>query len=180
MAEIKKIDPVGIDARIDSIQSAMYLYLGNQGWTNYESYQRAYILDKNGGTVPEVYTGANEYKEVLMNDKFNATSFFLVEDVRTFADNLFTQTVSIIFQADIVKLYPTIAHRADEEMHKDIIDSLIASGFESRITNLTVGQENVYSALSIPASYLERIKLDDVSNFHIVKIDLEIPYQFCN
>ena len=55
-------NPVGIDAPIQTLQ-AQFLAKLFTGKT-YQSYGRAFLNEKNG-TIPEVYTGANEYQEVL-------------------------------------------------------------------------------------------------------------------
>lgn len=178
MAIVGRVNPVGADRLISNIQDRIYGNLILKGWADYESYDRAYINNKGGGTIPEVYIGENEYKEVLMDDKFTASSFFLVDTTRSFEEGNFSQTISIIFQADIVELYPTIAHRADEEMHNDIVGSL--EEYEGYLSNITTGVPGVYSALSIPDDYIDRVNNDDMSNYHVVKIDLEIPYQYCN
>lgn len=185
MSLVTIVDPVGIDILIASIQDRSFNNLITNGvgdWTdaNYESYARAYVNPKKEGTIPEVYTGDREYKEVLMDDTFVASSFFLVDDSRVFDESQFTLSISIIYQADIQKLFPSILHRADEEMHKDIIDSLEDTEFTDFITDITTGIDGVYSDLDIPDSYLSGISLDDMSNYHVVKIDLEVPYGYCN
>ena len=178
MAIVTRVNPVGIDLEISKIQATLFNGLTGKGWTGYESYDRAYINPRSGGTIPEVYTGNKEYKEVLLDDTFTASSFFLVDPTRTESEGLLTQTVSVIFQADIVKLFPAITHRADEEMHDDIVSSL--NEWEGYLSSIITGIAGVYSALDIPDDYLNRVSKDDMSNYHVVKIDLEIPYAYCN
>jgi hypothetical protein len=182
MALIQKTNPKGVDFMIDAMQSRVYDKLIAKGWSNYESYPRAYANVKKGGTVPEFYLGENEYQEVLMNDKFSVTSFFLVDNARSFdkESGQFTQTVSMIFQADIRKLFPTVSHRADEEMHEDIFGSLKLINNKNFLTTLIVGVDDVYSSLSIPAEYIERVQMDDISNYHVCRLDFSIPYNYCN
>lgn len=183
MSLVLKTSPVGIDAVINRLQNAMYSYLTTEiGWTNYESYPRAYVNPKEGGTIPENYIGNGEYKEVLFDDKFNVTSFFISDESRDYSNDegQFVQDVSIVFQGNLKKLYATIAHRADEEMHKDLYNSLLESVTESELTGMVTGIDNVYSALSLPDGFKDRIKLDDMSYFHVVKIDLSIPFDYCN
>lgn len=185
MALVLKTNPVGVDFVINDIQDLLFSNLTANGvgnWTsaNYESYYRAFINPKDGGTIPEVDNGTNEYKEVLMDDKFTASSFFLVDDSRDFEDSQFGVSISVIFQADIKKLFASIPHRADEEMHKDIIDAIEDTQYTEMITGFTLGVSNVYSDLSIPDSYIERVGWDDLSNYHVIKLDLEVPYKYCN
>lgn len=182
MALVQKTNPVGIDFEINQIQKRMYDYFASIGWADHESYPRAYVNPKDEGTIPEVYVGNKEYKECLFDDKFNVTSFFIADDTRSFdADGgQISQDISIIFQANIKTLYPSILHRADEEMHKHIYNSIVGAGIQDRLSSIITGVENVYSDLSIPASFIEKVKLDDMSNFHVVKVDLTLPFSFCN
>lgn len=179
---VQKTDPVGVDAEIDRYQSKMYSYLTEKvGWGIYTSYPRAYKNTKSGGTIPEVYTGKKNYKEVLLNNKINVNSFFLVEDSRDYdnENGRFEQGISIIFQSNLKKLYPAILHRADEEMHKDIFNAIKHTFKSFTLDEFITGVENVYSDLDIPSENIERVKLDDMSYYHVVKIDLTIPYQYC-
>lgn len=186
MALIQKVVPVGIDYEIDKIQDALYTYLTSVdiGWTSYESYPRVYINPREGGSVAEYYTGANEYIEVLMNDNFTVTSFFIVENTKSYnnGEGRLEANISMIFQADISKLFPAIAHRADEEMHKNVFDGITAIARNNKFTALITGINDVYSELSIPDSYLDKsVKYHDMSNFHIFKIDFGgIKYNYCN
>lgn len=177
MSIVAKISPVGIDVIINNIQADVFSFLTTQiaePWTNYESYPRVYKNAKGDNVNPEHYKGNKEYEEVLFNDKFNATSFFLTDDNRTVNEQeIYSQDVSIVFQGQLDKLYPAIPHRADEEMHNDI-NSAIRNKFRKYITGITTGVSNVYSDLSIDT---ERINLDDMSFDHVVKVDLTIPYE---
>ena len=179
MSLVQKVNPVGVDFLINQLQASIYSYLISVGWTNYESYARAYVNPKQGGTVPELYNGNNEYKECLLDDKYNATSFFTVGNTKSYSERVLTQDVSIIFQSDIVKLYPSILHRADEEMHEDIYNA-IPKGYRKYLKEIVTGVNNVYSELNIPAEFIDRVRLDDMSNYHVVKINLEMPFTYCN
>ena len=177
MALVLKTNPVGVDVVVNDIQNLLFTNLTSNGvgnWTNsnYQSYYRAFINPKNGGTIPEVDNGSNEYKEVLMDDTFTASSFFLVDNVRDFEESQFGVSVSIIFQANIKELFPSIPHRADEEMHKDIIDAIEDTQYTDMITGFSLGIDNVYSDLSIPESFIERVQWDDLSQYHIIKLYL--------
>lgn len=174
---ITKVDPVGIDLTISKIQKSIYDNLVLLGWTNYEAYGRAVLNPKNKDRIPEVAVGRKEYKEVLFSDKFNATSFFLVEDKRKFdalkSPDLFVDA-SIIFQLKLNKLYPTIPHRADEEANKDCFESCLK--YAKKVEGMQTGM-GVYSSFSVSS---ERLKLSDMSDFHILKIDFKIKHSFCN
>lgn len=182
MSKVSITNPVGVDLAVADIQNKMFEYLTvTAGWTNYESYPRAYVNPKKGGAIPEVFTGNREYKECLFDDKFNVTSFFIVENSKPYdGDNgNFEASISIIFQCKLNELYPSITHRADEEMHLDLIEAIKRTAYIKQLGGVITSTEDVYSALSIPSDYAARVALDDMSDFHVVKIDLTIKYSYC-
>lgn len=183
MAINRKVDPVGIDTAIDSIQLNVFNYLTNiAGWTEYESYPRAYKNKKGKDIIPEIsITDQEEYLEVLYDDKFNVTSFFLTDDkTPAESEEVFTQGLSLIFQGDLEKLFPTLSHRADEEMHDDILKSLSGVEIDAQLKQVVRGTKNVYEDLNITGVLRDGVDLDDMSNFHVIRIDLEFKYYYRN
>ena len=171
MANVIKTNPRGIDYPIQRIQTLLYNDLIAGGWTSYEAYGRVYKNLKEDKVIPEFATSNKDYKEVLFDDKFNATSFFMVDDKITY-NGTGTANVSLIFQAKIDKLFPTITHRADEEMHEDIVTSLNHRNF-GKITGITTGIKQVYADLNIDIE-----GIDDMSGFHVVKFDLIVNFNY--
>ena len=171
MAQIRKNNPVGIDLRIDKLQNFLYNKLA---WVNYESYHRAYKNQKENSLIPEVYTANGDYKEVYFNDNYNATSFFLVDDNRTIEDVSATVGVSLIYQVKLDALYPSVSHRADEEVVNEVTNwiNLNNKGFD--LTNVITGIANVYSGLN-----LELPKNTDMSNFFVCRFDMNVKYDNC-
>lgn len=167
MAINTKINPVGIDDVIDYIQNLLY---ANLSWTNYESYARAYKNETNENLMYEVFTSDNDYKEVLIDDRFNATSFFITEDVSTYSER-YNTTVSVIFQLNLKDLYPSILHRPDEEAHNDVL-LILQDNPKFDIENITKGIRNVYSEIGYGAN-----KFDDLNPYHVFKIDLNVYYE---
>jgi hypothetical protein len=177
MAIVAKTSPIGIDLEIDRLQTKLYNYLTvSAWWTDYECYHRAYVNTKKDGSIPEIYIGNKEYKECLMDDKFKATSFFLVDTDYTIENGKAKTNLSLIFQADIAKLYPTIAHRADMEMQKDIYKAIEDSKYLKFLNKITTGYKNVYSEIDVPNDYVSRIKMDDMSNYHVVKFNFTVYF----
>lgn len=175
-----KVTPVGIDLAIDNIQKTTYDFLTNsEGWTNYESYPRAYKNRRDKNIIPEIAIDQEEYIEVLYDDKFNVTSFFLVED-KSGADSneVFTGELSMIFQGDIQKLYGGVPHRADEEMHDSILKSLSGISVDAKLVQIVTGVKNVYEDLNITGVLRDGVNLDDMSNFHVVRVVLEFKYYY--
>jgi hypothetical protein len=176
MAENRKISPKGIDIPIDRLQHLIYLGLQSNGWTNHESYHRAYKNDTDNGQTPEFALGVKDYKEVLFDDNFYATSFFLVEDTFN-RDELYDTTVSIIFQVNLQKLFPSITtHRADEEMHRLIALILEDNKWDYKLNRIVTSLNDVYAGLD--SFDLSQVKTDDMSDFHVVRFDIDINFNY--
>lgn len=180
MSLIKKIAPVGIDTSIDKVQSKIYDYLTSvSGWADYESYPRAYKNPSDGNVIPEHYTEENEYIELLFDDKFNVTSFFMVDDTATSSGNdqqVFNQSISMIFQAVLPNLFPNVSHRADAEMHDDIFKAFDVISKE--ITQVVTGVDNVYRDLTLRDQLRSKVNLTDMSDLHVVRFDFDINYSY--
>lgn len=175
MALITKENPVGADYNINQLQFKIYNELD---WTKYESYHRAYKNVKDSNVLPEVYIGGGDYKEVLFDDTFNVTSFFLLGDTRARDSSFkYTTTASIIFQADLSRLFPEIRHRADEELKLCVLQVLEKNLYGFTLTDVISGVNNVYSDLGINSPELnQKVNLTDMSNFHVVKFDMDLAF----
>ncbi len=179
MSLLQKISPVGIDVSIDKIQLELFNHLTNiSSWIDYESYPRAYKNPMEENKIPEVAINEKDYQEVLFDDKFRVTSFFLTEDnASANTDGVFNQRVSIIFQAVLSDLYPLITtHRADAEMLSDIMSAFENTNYNA--INIITGVDNVYSDLDLRNRLKEHINLTDMSQFHVLRIDFEVQYTY--
>lgn len=171
MAEVRKINPVGLDKKIDRFQHYLYTKLG---WVEYESFPRVYLNPRHRGTIAETYTGNGEYEDVLFTDKFNATSFFLKDDREVINDEgLIEVDVSLIVQAHLVSLYAGILHRPDEELKNDIVfHSNNYSGYEEfRLKEVLTRAQNVYREVDA-----DLIQADDMSYNHFVRFVYSVKY----
>ena len=167
---IRKTDPKGIDISIDRLQDYVY---NNYTASEYESYPRAYKNNRgDGGIIPEVYTSNGDYKETFFDDRFEISSFWLVDD-NSSVDELTTTTISVIFQVNIAELYPSITHRADEEFIRDMYNILYDNPWSYKITGISRGIENVYSEFDT-----SQVQWDDMSDFFVCRFDLEVEYQY--
>lgn len=182
MSTVLKTNPVGIDTIVNKIQPILFTELTtNFGWSDYEVYHRIYLNPKDGQVLPERYTDEGNYEEVLFDDTFNATSFFVMggEAIRQ-DNNRFLQKMSIVFQMQLDKLYTSISHRADEEAKQDIILALIQVRIKVPfdVTRIIMGVDEVYRDLSLSGEYKKRVKLDDLSFFNVLKVDLDIEFNY--
>jgi len=170
MALVSKTDPKGIDISIGKLQNLLFTELD---LLSYESYPRVYKNpDINVLTIPETYIATKDYKEVLFDDKFSLSSFWLVDDNRSI-DEFATTTISVVFQVLLDELYPTVPHRADEEFIRDIYNILYNNPYDYDLTNVVTGIDNVYSEFDT-----SQVTWDDMSNFFVCRFDLEVVYDY--
>ena len=171
----KRHEPKGIDFGIDLLQKDLFSELVKLSWRDYDSYDRAYRNKKGSDVFPEVYIGKGNYREVLFNNKETVTSFFLTEDKRTydFEKFMWSQGISIIFQANLDKLYKDVKHRADEEMINTILKAIKKSFWDNRMTEIITGFEKVYETLKL--SYNNK-ELDDMGCNCIVRFNFKMIY----
>lgn len=178
MALVTKTNPVGIDYIIDKIQKALYNFLTTDiGFTKYESYHRANKNYKGEDLIAELFTTNGDYVEVLFDDNQNLSSFFLASDKveRPYPDTL-EQEISIIFQGNLKTLFPSIAHRPDEELKAAIVRGLQSCNYSEYVSEITTGVDNVYSGLRFNGDLKEHIRLDDMSYFHVLRVDMKVQF----
>lgn len=150
LAPILIIDPVGLDSVIQDLQ----IYLQNNLPEIEFVFGKAFKNEtKSGKFIPEIYTGKNEYFEVLQNDNLKSFIFFDVEQNRTSEYNGNTSVyklntvVRIIVSANLQKIYPELVHRATEELINDIetaVNSYITDKATWKIKGIIEGAKNVY------------------------------------
>lgn len=180
MGLFQKTDPEGVDVAIDELQKDLFLGLTTKfGWRDYDSYHRAYRNKKEKDTLPEIYTSKGDYKEVLFNDNETVTSFFLSDEKRAYDSGkfIFSQGVSIIFQANLSKLFPDIIHRADEELIANVIKTIKNKFWDSQLIEVITGVDKVYESLKIAN---EKHYYDDMSNFSISRFNFKMLYSITN
>ena len=176
MSLIAKTNPIGIDDKIDFIQKLLFNGLTSTipGWTNYQSYHRAYINETADGQTFEIEKD-KDTPDSLFDDNFNATSFFVLGDTQPFSEGRYTATLAVIFQVKLDKLYPTITdHRPDEEARRDVLKILETEQKNIELTSIEMGIRNVYSEIGFGSQVY-----DDMSKFHVFRVNLEVNYVPC-
>lgn len=181
MAVVSKTDRHGVDNAIEALQQSLFPRLIAYWDVNavYTSYPRANKVFKEDDIIPEISLDLKEGKEVLTDDNLGVNSFWLVSNSRPYdADNKqLIHDVSLIFQADLVKLYGQ-TNRADEEFNIDVLRELTRKNvfmFNEDINVITT-VDAVYSDLTFSAEMKEKIIYTDISNLHVVRFDFEIRY----
>ena len=173
----------GIDVNIDGLQRALYPKLVSlwglnaQSNTDYNSHARAYRNQtKDDGFVPEIYTDGGEYKEVYVDDRIKALSFFTVSDTVDFSDNLLKADVSLIFFVDLSKIAPG-EDRNDEVVRQQVIRLVQGKRwFNFSFTGVQTGIESVFREFS----GLRRsvgVKYRDMYPFHCFRINFSVTYK---
>lgn len=180
MAIVSKTNKDGVDIVIDAIQQRIHPQLLGfwVGAATYECYPRANKNYKADQIIPEISLDQKDYKEVLNDDKFSVTSFFLVDNERTYQDEWgqIKQEISIIFQCDLVELYGA-TERFDEQFNMDVLRVLKAESlYIVDDIEFTEGIDDVYSDLTITGPLKDNIKRTDISQFHVLKATFNVLY----
>ena len=176
-----KTNPVGIDKELQRIQTRLHDSLLAK-WVDvdqskYDCYGRTYRnQDANGRYIPENFKGGKDYAyDPLYNDRVYATSFFGANANWSAQGRQFNAGCHLIFSCNLVKLKPSITHRADEEVHVDVLDSLRDSLAKDTITELVLWQDNIFREYS-------GFKAQDGSNFtdmhpkHVFRINFDLTF----
>jgi hypothetical protein len=175
MALERKPNPVNEDTAIDKIQVALYKGLVTNGtWTNYESYHRAHKNETPNGIRPEIFRGTargNDFWDAFNNDEFNATSFFLIPDNIPEENGMRTANISIIFQVNLEKLYPSAPHLFDAEMHMEVESILKKLDGTFTFIDTHTSIEGVYEGLDT-----SKVQWDNMQKFHVVRFEIEAKY----
>jgi len=177
-----KVSPVGVDIPIQKLQVYLHdklLVKWGLQTADYQAYGRCYRNQKEAGYVAEVYVGSNEYKEVYLDDRIAALSFFgLSGDI----DHTITNTadVHLIYWVNIKRLKPAIAHRADEEVRKDV-QVLVDNGYQGfQFAGIRLGIESVHQeyrgTVMAAQANLDTLKYRDMHPFHCFRLDFKVNY----
>lgn len=176
---ITKTSPVGIDWHIQKLQTLIHNRLISADYWNidsadYRCYGRCYRNKTDDGYVAQNYESGNDYREVYWDDSLKAISFFgtgntVQIDMNAQAD------VHLVFFADVVKLAPTILHRADEEIKQDVLDIIGKNAHGFSVQSVETSLENVLK--EYPGSRRDnRLKYVDMHPVHCFRINMRLIY----
>lgn len=163
----------GLDYEIEKIKS----YLSRKlKYSEVEFYGRVYknpTKNDNGKAIPEVYTGAKDYKEVLTNDLNNGIVFLTDSSQHTSVNALEMQTdVSVVFILNLSKIKGDFT-RQDSEVQTEVLHHLMAlKQFEN--LSLTIGLD------ALNEFDTSQIKLSDMQPWHVFSIKGKIKYNINN
>lgn len=171
--------PKGIDYKLQQFQTRLHTHLITQ-WAldtlapDYTCYDRCYRNQNKNGFIPEVYHQNGSYKEVAVDDKVKALSFFGMGEVVDYNtdNNNNTADVHLIFCVDLKKLKGGTA-RPDEEVRQDVQTFLQHEYFGMMLQGIEIGIDNVfreYTGL--------RVKFRDMQPLHCFRFNFRFTYRF--
>ncbi len=177
---ITKTNPVGIDVLIKRFQNHLHSRLiTTWGLVSddplYRCYGRCYRNQTRDGYIAENYEGLNQYKEVYWDDSLKAISFFgsAVRAENEQGKNV--TNVHLVFFLNLAQIKASITHRADEEVHKDVLNAIGKNLHGFQVDSIETGLENVLR--EYPGSRREdRLKFIDMHPVHCFRINLSVSY----
>jgi len=165
MIVIRRNNATGIDEVIDRIQTRLNSELGFPD--DFSIFDRAYKTEDLNGVNLERFIGGKDYKDVFRSDKTSGHIVFFQAEESSIVKNSVDAVLSVFCFANLQKLYPTIAHRADSELHNALYSVLryyhpvkIVHGFEA-----LRGYD---------------VKLQDMHPWHVCRFDLKVNYSLIN
>jgi len=147
---------------------------------DYQAHGRCYRNQKQDGYIAEVYMGGKEYREVYLDDRFKAISFFGLTESGIGVKIANTVEVHLIYFLNIDLVKPGILHRADEEVRKDVQALVDTPIFGFTLTGIELGIDRVFQeyAGTILASRanLNGLKFRDMHPYHCFRFDFDLTY----
>jgi len=181
---IRKNNPKGLDAQIDLLQQELQEYISRTyfgaGLQDLEFiiYPRCYrnaTPAPGTGFIAELYTGEGQYKEVFYNDELKLSAFFGTSPKIEHGANDETE-VHLVFFAKLSALYPTITHRADYEIKRDLQNLFEGTRiFGFRLKSVESGIQNVLR--EYPGSRRDdRLAAADMGDVHAFRLNLDLVF----
>jgi len=120
MIMFQKTLPQGIDTWIDRFQKQQERELPLLFGVDANTCLFYGRTEKIGNKIV-VYNTSTKYVDVGFDNKYSFISYFVLGD--TFNSNGLLQSndASLVVHSDLNKMYPSISHRADEEIRQDMI-----------------------------------------------------------
>lgn len=175
---IAKIKPVGIDWYIQKIQTRLHDGLVAI-WNNaadFECYGRAYRNKTDDGYKAEVFNSPkkpNQYIDVYWDNILSAISFFGVGETKL--EIMAVADIHLVMFVNLEKIKGSITHRADEEIHQDVLSVLGPNIHGFKPTSVITGIENVLREYN-GSIRDEQLKFIDMHPIHCFRISGKLTY----
>ena len=164
--------PKGIDYPIQALQT----YLGNNlSWLTHSFGRVVKNETKEGSFLPEVYTGDNEYLQMLPDDGVNSMCFFDVDDSINIENRTATANVRIVFYINLAKCFTSLTHRADENAIVDIYQLLKSYAHGWEVENINKVAKNIFSEYNYEQSWL-----DDLQPYFVCSFECSLTFNYIN
>lgn len=164
---------VGLDKEIGMLKKHIEKKLK---WKDVEFFGRVYknpTKNDDGKSIPEVYTGEKEYKEVLTNDLKSGVVFFSDSEKHSSVNSQEMETeLSIIFILNLSKLKSDQVRSDIEIQHEALV--LLNETKQLSISELSIGLD------AMKEFDTSKIKLSDMQPWHIFSIKGKIKYNINN
>lgn len=173
---IAKTNPQGLDIPIQAFQKIMYDQLiATWGISEdqYKCYPRCYRNRKENVYKAENFEGGKDYKDAYWDDKLSVVSFFGLSSTEDHRQNERIK-VHMVFFVDLKKLKPSITHRADEEVRKDVQLLALQEFYGMKYLSTELWAENVLR--EYPGSARELESRIDMHPVHCFRINFELNY----
>lgn len=168
---MRKTNPVGLDALIDKMQVKLYEDLSVLWDVELAVYPRCYIniREAEGGTVKTIehFAGNEDYIN-LIHAEGNKCFFVQTGEDRPRDNVRYETTIELYFTVNFDEVKPGLTHRADSEVHTDVLD-VIKKIPDTSINRIVTQIQRVYSGFA----YRET---DDNQPYHCFKIEMEVIY----
>lgn len=170
-----KTSPVGIDYQIDRIQRRIYDLLVEK-WGSLDIYGRVYSnvrVAEDGGEefILERYVGRGEYEPVLFSE--GNKLFFIQGSSPSISFGSATNDLWIVAIVDVES--QSVDHRADEEVHVDLITALSSVVPSRDIVEVQYGIENL-RALANEAFDDSNFRFSDIHPNHVFMVRMDVTY----
>jgi len=167
-----KTKPTGIDKPIQETQKLLHDRLNSLWGIELKGYGRADLLKRDDQVIPEVFVNGKDYEDILGLD--DNRFFFVQDDKSESVDAKWYETdVNIYFILKLTDIKTNITHRADQEVHDDIINVLKQSSLDT-VTSIETGIDNVISDFKI--TDMDNFNLSDFQPYHIFKVVTSVKY----
>lgn len=165
--------PIGLDARIQKIQVALYSYLDQRWSGTLTGYGKAYLNEtKKGGKKLEWYNASeNDYQDVYFDDNSDATFFFIEGESDASEDEIvFVSNVKCVFMVNLPKILSD-GGRQDAQAQRDAVEALRSISREFQITGLEKNIDTVFSGVDV-----DKIKFNNIQPLHCFAVLMTLNY----
>lgn len=170
----QKTSPVALDEAVQYLQDYIYSALADYGVTDHESYGLCYRNETAAGNIPEWTANGKDYTDVRFDDKHDITTFFISGQGSEIVNQAIANAdVFFVVQCKLDKIFPSITHRADQELQNLLSYYINNNPRGHEFTNIITGRSNAYDKLEF-----EKDSFDDIGSHHVVAFKLNIEYHF--